>query len=72
VRYDLPAQTKSERPSLYCEVDGHWNAAGHAFVARMLMEHLGAHGFLDDVLKGETGPDPSSTASSVSNPPNTP
>ncbi len=42
-RYDVPlltVPTKRERPSMYYKVDGHWNEAGHAFVAHMLMDHL--------------------------------
>jgi hypothetical protein len=34
----IPA--KSERPDLYYAIDGHWHAAGHAFVAERLLEAL--------------------------------
>ena len=31
---------KTERPDLYFKIDGHWNQAGHAFVARAVFEQL--------------------------------
>jgi lysophospholipase L1-like esterase len=34
----VPAKTK--RPDLYYKIDGHWNPAGHAFVARALFDQL--------------------------------
>ena len=34
------APDKTERPEFYFKVDGHWNAAGHAFVARGVFEQL--------------------------------
>ena len=32
--------TKRERPDLYFEVDGHWNAEGHAFVAGRVLDAI--------------------------------
>ena len=34
---------KDERPDLYYEIDGHWNTAGHARVAELLVEGLLMH-----------------------------
>jgi hypothetical protein len=31
---------KEERPDLYYRLDGHWTAAGHAFVAKLIIEQL--------------------------------
>jgi lysophospholipase L1-like esterase len=31
---------KAERPDLYYTIDGHWRAAGHEFVARLLLDAL--------------------------------
>ncbi len=31
---------KAERPDLYFEIDGHWNAAGHAVAAEKLLEKI--------------------------------
>ncbi len=36
----LPVPLRSERPDLYYQVDGHWNAAGQAYVAQKLLEQL--------------------------------
>lgn len=36
----LVAPRKAERPDLYYKIDGHWNAAGHAFVAGAVFEQL--------------------------------
>jgi hypothetical protein len=36
----LEVPRKSERPDLYFEVDGHWNAAGHRHVAELVSERL--------------------------------
>ena len=38
----LAVPDKSVRPDLYFRIDGHWNAAGHAYVARMVYERLRA------------------------------
>jgi hypothetical protein len=35
------APGKDRRPDLYYRVDGHWNRAGHAFVAELLFDRLG-------------------------------
>jgi hypothetical protein len=32
--------TRQERPDLYFEVDGHWNAEGHVFVARRVLDAI--------------------------------
>jgi len=45
----LRIPTKSEQPPLYYELDGHWNPAGHAYVANLLMDHLTDHGTLADI-----------------------
>jgi hypothetical protein len=36
----LDAPGRETHPELYYGIDGHWNADGHAYVARMLMEAL--------------------------------
>jgi hypothetical protein len=36
----LLAPTKPERPDLHYKIDGHWNSAGHAFVARAVFDQL--------------------------------
>jgi hypothetical protein len=35
---------KPERPDLYYRIDGHWNAAGHQFAARLVLDELDALG----------------------------
>jgi hypothetical protein len=32
--------SKKGRPELYYKVDGHWNEAGHAFVAAQILKEL--------------------------------
>jgi hypothetical protein len=34
------APSKDERPDLYYRVDGHWNSAGHVFVAREILQPI--------------------------------
>lgn len=36
----LVVPAKTERPDLYCKIDGHWNPAGHAFVAHAVFDQL--------------------------------
>lgn len=36
----LAIPTKTERPDLYYKIDGHWNAAGHSFVAHAVFDQL--------------------------------
>ena len=31
---------EEERPDLYYEVDGHWNAQGHSFVADLILSEI--------------------------------
>lgn len=38
--------SKLERPDLYYRIDGHWNAAGHAEAARLVLDALEEHGWL--------------------------
>lgn len=45
-RYDVPSLAiapKDERPDLYYRVDGHWNSAGHAYVADVILAWLRAN-----------------------------
>lgn len=42
-RFQVPSlfvPHKNERPELYYEIDGHWTAQGHAFVANAIVESL--------------------------------
>jgi hypothetical protein len=36
----LEAPSRDPYPELYYDIDGHWNADGHAYVAKMLTEAL--------------------------------
>jgi lysophospholipase L1-like esterase len=38
--------TKKEQPALYYEVDGHWNRAGHSYVADAVFKAMDSEGFL--------------------------
>lgn len=42
------APSKTERPELYYRIDGHWNRAGHAFVADAVFHRLQALGLIHD------------------------
>ena len=58
----LVAPTKAERPDLYYKIDGHWNAAGHAFVAGAVFEQLQSRNLILGVrrtgLEKKLGPGP--------------
>ena len=44
-RHHIPffsAPTKEQAPELYFEMDGHWNASGHVFIADMLLKEITA------------------------------
>ncbi len=40
--------TKADRPDLYFEIDGHWNAAGHEYTAGTVIDFLREHGSIID------------------------
>ncbi len=54
----IEVPTKRRQPNLYYQVDGHWNAWGHAVVADMIVEQLLTHGILseDSTEQSQTTP----------------
>ena len=49
------APDKTERPDLYFKIDGHWNAAGHALVARAVFDQLLSLNLIQEHASGMGG-----------------